>query len=147
MFKGFELNESLVSFANAPVDWQAAIRIATGALVEQGYVKKDYVEGMIDSVNEHGPYIVIAPNIALPHARPELGALKVGYSVTRFERPIAFEKDGSCDATLFISLSCTENDMHVLMLQEIVTILSDEEKCQRLLTTNSKAEIVELFNA
>lgn len=38
--------------------------------------EKSYIDGMIDSVKEHGPYIVIAPNIALLHARTETGSKK-----------------------------------------------------------------------
>ena len=38
-------------------------------LVEQGCAKQSYVDGIIASVKELGPYIVIADGIAMPHTR------------------------------------------------------------------------------
>ncbi len=144
--EGFELTTQLVRFEKSAKDWEDAIRIATKDLLAGGYIKESYVDGIIECVKEFGPYIVIAPDIALPHARPEKGAIKPGYSVTRFEEPVAFEADGSANARLFISLSCVESDTHILVLQEIVGILSDEEKKNMLFETDDAAEIVKAFH-
>ena len=130
--EGFELTTQLVRFEKSAKDWEDAIRIATKDLLAGGYIKESYVDGIIDCVKEFGPYIVIAPDIALPHARPEKGAIKPGYSVTRFEEPVA--------------LSCVESDTHILVLQEIVGILSDEEKKNMLFETDDAAEIVKAFH-
>lgn len=144
--EGFQLTSELVRFEQKATDWQDAIRISTKDLVAHGYITEGYVDGIIECVHEFGPYIVIAPDIALPHARPEKGAVKGGYSITRFEEPVAFEEDGSANARLFISLSCVENDSHILMLQEIVGILSDEEKQAVLFQSHDKEEIVKVFS-
>lgn len=144
--EGFELTTALVRMEKSAKDWEDAVRISTQDLLEGGYIKASYVDGIIDCVKEYGPYIVIAPDIALPHARPEKGALKVGYSITRFEEPVRFAEDGSADARLFISLSCVHDDTHILMLQEIVEILSDEVKKDLLFTSTDKEEIVKAFS-
>ncbi len=143
--EGFELTTQLVRFEKSAESWEDAIRIATKDLLGNGYIKESYVEGIIECVKDFGPYIVIAPDIALPHARPEKGAIKPGYSITRFEEAVSFEEDGSADARLFISLSCVESDTHILVLQEIVGILSDEEKKNRLFESESAEEIVAIF--
>lgn len=145
--KDFELTPQLVRFEKSAKDWEDAIRIAAKDLLADGYIKESYVDGIIDCVKEFGPYIVIAPNLAFPHARPEKGAIKAGYSITRFEEPVSFAADGSADARLFISLSCVESDMHILVLQEIAGILSDEDKKKRLFETEDTAEIVRIFQS
>ena len=145
--KDFELTPQLVRFEKSAKDWEDAIRIAAKDLLADGYIKESYVDGIIDCVKEFGPYIVIAPNLAFPHARPEKGAIKAGYSITRFEEPVPFAADGSADARLFISLSCVESDMHILVLQEIAGILSDEDKKKRLFETEDTAEIVRIFQS
>ncbi|RRD93264.1 PTS sugar transporter subunit IIA [Clostridiales bacterium COT073_COT-073] len=142
---GFELTTQLVRMEKSAKNWEEAIRISTQDLLNGGYIKESYVDGIIDCVKEFGPYIVIAPDIALPHARPEKGAIKIGYSITRFEEPVLFEEDGSVDAKLFISLSCVHDDTHILMLQEIVEILSDDAKKEVLFTARDKEEIVKVF--
>ena len=50
-------------------DWQEAIRKVGNLLVKDGAVEVRFTEAMIRVVNEFGPYIVVAPGIALPHAR------------------------------------------------------------------------------
>ena len=50
--------------------WREAISIAANPLKEQGYFQQDYIDDMIHSVEKLGPYIVIAPEIAIAHARP-----------------------------------------------------------------------------
>jgi hypothetical protein len=50
-------------------DWRGAIRVSGQLLVDARIAEPRYVEAMIRIAEELGPYIVIAPHIALPHAR------------------------------------------------------------------------------
>ncbi len=143
--EGFVLEEKYISFQKSAKDWKDAIRLSAQSLLENGYFEERYVDGMIASVEEHGPYIVIAPNIAMPHARPEAGAIKGGYSITLFEEPVTFDEKGDYVGKLFITLSCVEANAHIKMMQEIVTILSDSEKHDNIFAAKTKQEIIENF--
>ena len=70
------LDESLVQLNVEASDWEDAIRKATAPLVANGKVTEGYVDDIIKGVHELGPYIVITEHVALPHARPESGALE-----------------------------------------------------------------------
>ena len=72
------LNKDNVKLKVNASDWEEAVRIGAGMLVEQGCAKQSYVDGIIASVKELGPYIVIADGIAMPHTRPEQGAIGIG---------------------------------------------------------------------
>ena len=146
MIGEFKLTVDHVRFEKNAKDWEEAVQIAASTLLNEGYIKQSYVDGMIESVKAHGPYIVIAPNIALPHARPETGSVKIGFNVTRFDEPVSFTEDGNNDASLFISLSCVDSNTHLTMLQEIVMILSDQDKQDKIFAAETKEEIVEIFN-
>ena len=63
------LNKDNVKLKVNASDWEEAVRIGQGWLVEQGCAKQSYVDGIIASVKELGPYIVIADGIAMPHTR------------------------------------------------------------------------------
>ena len=54
------LNKDNVKLKVKASDWEEAVRIGAGMLVEQGCAKQSYVDGIIASVKELGPYIVIA---------------------------------------------------------------------------------------
>lgn len=147
MIKDFELKEDYIQFFDKCESWEEAVQLSASPLLEGGEIKQSYIDGMIDSVKEHGPYIVIAPNIALPHARPETGSLKIGYSFMKVNEPVSFAEDGSADAKLFIALSCVDSETHLEMLQEIVMILSDQEKHDALFASTTKQEVLDIFNA
>lgn len=146
MIQGFELTKDLIRFEKNAEDWKEAVRMSAQALLDHGLVEQSYIDAMIDSVMEHGPYIVIAPNIALPHARPETGSKKVGYCIMRLDEPVYFTEDKSAYASLFIALSCVDASTHIDMLQDIVTVLSDTEQHDRIFAAESEDEILEIFN-
>ena len=146
MIKGFKLEPALVQFEKSYPTWQDAIRASARGLVEKGYMTESYVDAMIESVNEHGPYIVIAPNIAMPHARPEKGAKKVGFSVTVTEEAVEFASDPMYHARLLVTLSCVDSHTHLEMMQALVEVLGDDAQVKTILETNDKATIIQLFN-
>ncbi len=146
MIKGFELDASLVTFHECFDSWENAIKAAAKPLKEQGYLTDDYVEAMINSVHTHGPYIVIAPNIAMPHARPEDGANKVGFSVTIVKEPVKFSDDPSHHAQLLVSLSCVDSDTHLQMMQALVDVLGDPDKVDALVAAEKAEQVVDIFN-
>lgn len=63
-------------------DWRQAVEIATRPLVAYGAAQPCYVNGIIENTLNWGPYYLIAPGIALPHARPEQGANYNQVSIT-----------------------------------------------------------------
>ncbi len=146
MIKGFKLSEDLITFEKGFSSWEDAIKTSSKELVKQGYMTEEYVQAMIDIVKEHGPYIVIAPNIAMPHARPEKGAKKVGFSVTVTEEPVKFQDDPMYHAKLLVTLSCVDSNTHLEMMQALVEVLGEEENVEKILSTKNKTDIIKLFN-
>ncbi|MDP1188982.1 PTS sugar transporter subunit IIA, partial [Klebsiella pneumoniae] len=61
--------------------WENAVRLAAEPLQMQGYIAGSYIEAILQSHKELGPYNVLAPGLAMPHARPEQGVLRNGLSL------------------------------------------------------------------
>lgn len=141
----FELSEDFIIFKEEVSNWQEAISKSAKALLNADYITENYIKAMIDSVNENGPYICIAPDIAMPHARPEAGSKKVGFSLLRLNKSVAFSDNPLHQPRLLITLSCKESDMHIKMLQSIVEILSIDDNLDRILEVKDKESIVEIF--
>ncbi len=146
MIAGFKLTEDFIQFEEEVSTWEDAITKSSKPLLDKGFIEQSYVDAMIDSVKEHGPYIVIAPNIALPHARPEAGSNKVGFSILKLDKPVAFSKEDDHKAQLLIALSCVDSTTHLEILQSIVTILSDEEKNNAIFNAKKVEEILYIFS-
>ncbi|MFZ5969685.1 MAG: PTS sugar transporter subunit IIA [Bacillota bacterium] len=145
MLAGFTLTKDFIQFEQEVSSWEEAIIKSSTPLLKEGFIEQSYVDAMIDSVKEYGPYIVIAPNIALPHARPETGSKKAGFSILKLEKPVAFSDQDEHKVQLLIALSCVEATTHLEILQSIVTILSDEEKYQAVFNAKTTDEILDIF--
>lgn len=138
------LKRENVQICESAKDWRDAIRIAVKPLEEHGYVEPRYKEEIISNVENMGPYIVIADNIALPHARPEQGALETQIGVTLFRQNIVFDgKD--MPARLFITLAAKDSDSHLDALMEISELLSDEEIVQKILEVTDTESLYQYF--
>ena len=71
-------------------DWQHAVKLGCALLERSGFASREYYDGIIASTAEYGPYYVIAPHFAMPHARPECGALHTGFSLVTLSRGVCF---------------------------------------------------------
>jgi len=145
MVNEFKLNESLIQFESSVSTWEEAIIMSAQPLLEGEYVDQGYIDAMIDSVNEYGPYIVIAPKVAMPHARPETGSKKIGYSILKLEQPIGFSEEPEHQVELLVALSCVNAESHLEILQFIVEVLSDSERFDSALKATTKTELLDIF--
>lgn len=61
--------------------WQDAVKIGVDLLVAADVVEPRYYQAILDAVEQHGPYFVLAPGLAMPHGRPEEGVKKTGFAL------------------------------------------------------------------
>jgi len=146
MFGNFNFTEEFIQFKDGVNNWEEAVIESSKPLLKHKYIKQSYIDAMIECIKEHGPYVVIAPNLALPHARPETGSVKVGFSILKLEKPVGFSESPEHQVQLLIALSCVDADMHMKMLQAIVEVLSDSERFESILKATTKEEMLNLFN-
>lgn len=138
------LAEELVQLGVEATDWEDAVIKATRPLVDEGKITEGYVEDIILGVKDLGPYIVVAPHVALPHARPESGALEPAVGVVTLSEPISFGSASNDPVRYLFPLSATDNDGHLGALQSLVEILSDDDFFAQLDSAKTPAEVVEL---
>lgn len=138
------LLEEHIQLKKAVADWEESIQIAAQPLLDEQYFNQQYVDEMIKSVHDMGPYIVIAPEIAIAHARPNDNVQRVGLSLLKLEEHINFSDNGHY-ATLVFVLSAIDHEAHLEILRQLATILSNKETVQSLISAKSKSEIINLF--
>ena len=122
-----------------------AIRISGNLLVDAGYAEPRYVDAMLKGFLEVGPYIVLAPGIAIPHARPENGALASGFSLVRLATPIEFGHDKNDPVKLVCAITGVGSNGHIEMLQKVAGILGDKDKHQQLLEVQNFEDISKII--
>lgn len=117
--EGLVLKKENVKLQVEASDWEEAIRIGAGMLVEQKCAEPSYVEGIIEAVKELGPYIIISEGLAMPHTRPEKGALDIGCSLITLKTPVLFDGDES-PVKVMICFSAVDSESHMDILKMIV---------------------------
>ncbi len=122
--------------------WQDAVRYAGRLLYEAGAVEESYIDGMIDIVNEMGPYIVLVKGIALAHARPEAGAKKIGLSLITLRNPVCFGHPDNDPVRMVFALSALDSTSHMELISEMGRLFYDEEGLYGLLNCKGKDELV-----
>lgn len=139
------LRPALVA-ANVSVDnWEDAIRAAGKLMVAEGAVEPRFVEAMIRVAKEFGPYIVVAPGIALPHARPEDGVIRASVSAVTLATPVNFGNPDNDPVHLVIALAAVDNKQHIQGLADLAAVLGNEANVTRLKTCQTAEDLLNVF--
>ncbi|NPV69075.1 MAG: PTS sugar transporter subunit IIA [Firmicutes bacterium] len=125
------LTEDRVQIGRLARDWREALKVASSPLVRNGDVTPEYVHAMIGMVEALGPYIVVAPGVALAHARPEQGVQRLCVSITVLVEPVPF---GSVNDPVWLIciFGAVDNRSHVLLLSQLASLLSEERDVKSL---------------
>lgn len=124
-------------------DWESAVREAAQPLVENQKVKPSYVNEIIKGVKELGPYIVITKHVALPHARPEAGALECAIGIATLKHPVKFGNKDNDPVKYIFCLSATDNTKHLNALAELAGLFEEKEFFELLDRAKTPEEIIE----
>lgn len=137
-----ELLESNIQILPQVESWEEAIKIASRPLLEKGYIEPRYIDTMISKVNELGFYIVLSEDVAMPHSRPEDGVLKMGMSLLKLDTPAKF---GNNNIQIVITLAAKDNESHIDALTNLVELLNDDEKIEKIKLAKTNQEILEII--
>lgn len=121
-----ELSDDAIVLNAEASDWRSAIRLAGDALTATGATTDDYTAEMIAAVEKLGPYIVIAPSIALAHSRPSPAVLSTGISWVSLANPVEFGHPGNDPVRLVVGLAAVDHDSHLATMSNLAGVLSGD---------------------
>ena len=103
-----------------------------------------YVEAVINCVKKYGPYIIIAPNIAMPHSTEGAeGVNETAICFMKVEEPVHFDpEDPEKDARLFFVLASADHEKHLENMMRLSEMLMNEELVEELLEAKSKEDLL-----
>jgi PTS system ascorbate-specific IIA component len=92
-------------------------------------------------IEEHGPYIVIAPGLALAHARPGPEVLKDGIAVVTLSTPVDFGHPYNDPVSVILALAVAAGDAHVALVAELANVFNDSTAITDLAAATSVADV------
>lgn len=128
-------------------DWEGAVRAGGQLLLEAHKCTPGYIDAMVRTVNEMGPYMVLAPGLALAHARPEDGVHQVGLSLVTLKTPINFCSAANDPVEVVISFCAVDRESHVDMLKALALFLREEDNLSLLREAERIEDVVGMFSA
>lgn len=133
-------------FAEQAKDWKDAVRMSCEVLEADGTVEANYKEDIIACIEKYGPYIVIAPNIAMPHSQEGAsGVHKTAIAFMHLNTPVSFEPGNpDLDAQLFFTLASCDPEQHLSNMQRLVEMLSNEDLVKELAEAQNTDDLLEL---
>lgn len=123
--------------------WKEAVERSAKKLLEQGYIEPRYVDAIIQNIETYGPYMLISPGFAVPHADLDAGSIKAGMSLIRLKAPVLF--DSGQPVQVLCCLSAVDNETHLEAFIDFVNLVENDEFKQALLLAPTPQRVMELI--
>lgn len=133
--------ESAIVIGAEAADWRAAVRLVGEALARSGAAKLGYSDEMIRMVEEHGPYVVIAPGLALAHARPGPEVLAGGLAVVTLAQPVKFGHPHNDPVSVVLGLAVATAADHLATIAAIANVFNDSTAVSDLAAATTAADV------
>lgn len=133
-------------FAEEAPDWREAIRMSCESLEADGTVEADYKDQIIACVEKYGPYIVIMPDVAMPHCQEGArGVHKTTIGFMKLEKPVSFDEgDPEKDARLFFTLASCNSDQHLENMTKLSAVLMNDDVVRELLEAKGPEDLLRI---
>lgn len=126
------LDDNLIKVGAEVQTAEEAIYEAGKLLLEGGSIEASYIDAMVQSYKKNGPYFVLAPHIAIPHARPEDGVKEASVSLLQLKEPVTFGHKSNDPVHLIFALGASSSDEHLTLLKKLTHLLNDSSNVEAL---------------
>ncbi|EHP5030539.1 PTS sugar transporter subunit IIA [Vibrio cholerae] len=113
-------------------DWKDAVQKSCQALIDNGAVEPRYVDAIFRSHEELGPYYVVGPSMAMPHARPEDGVNRLSLAITVIQQGVHFNSEGNNPVKMLVTLAATDSESHVGAIAQLAELFMNEEHVEQI---------------
>jgi ascorbate PTS system EIIA or EIIAB component len=122
------------------------VGLAGAALARTGAAVPEYADEMIRMIDEHGPYVVIAPGLALAHARPGPEVLSDGLSVVTLATPVTFGHPYNDPVRVVLGLAAGFAT-HLPVVAALANVFNDSDAVDRLADATTPDEVRAILGA
>lgn len=145
MLKEF-VEQGHFKFAREAADWEEAVRMSCETLERDGTVESNYKEDIISCIKKYGPYIIIMPNVAMPHSQEcARGVHKTAIGFMKLDKAVSFapgEEDK--DAKLFFTLASCNPEQHLENMTKLSELLMNEGAVEALMQAQTPEDLLRI---
>ena len=138
--------ENIIIVNESPKELNEAIDLCCSCLVKTGKVTTDYPKAIKESHEAMGPYYVLAPKIAMPHARPENGVNELCLQLTVFKNGMDFGSDDNGDVYVALTLAAMDGDSHVQTIMLLSELFQNDDDIEAIIDAKSVEDILTIIS-
>ncbi|HGY3714736.1 TPA: PTS sugar transporter subunit IIA [Citrobacter gillenii] len=135
------ISDATITLQKGVETWPQALEICARPLLESGVIAPEYVTAIVEQHHRLGPYYVLAPGLAMPHARPEEGAKGLGLSLLKLEQGVSFGSREFDPVDIIIILAAPDKHSHIEMISALAELFSSDEDMDKLHQAKTLEEI------
>lgn len=136
-----------IALGERVADREAAVRRSGALLAAAGRVEPAYTDEMLAALEEYGPYIVIAPGVALAHSRPSAAVREVAFSILTLDPPVPFGHEENDPVRLVVGMAAPDSESHIEALRQMAELLGDDSMRERITHATDAAEVLRLIGS
>ncbi|MCX8712882.1 PTS sugar transporter subunit IIA [Gilliamella sp. B3464] len=136
------LTNQTVNIVDSVDDWKEAIQLCAKPLLESNAISPSYIQAIFQLHQSIGPYYVLAPGIAMPHARPEQGVNQLGLSMLLVKQGVDFNSQENDPVYLITLLAASDSTSHIEMLTQLAALFGESKDMQRIFQAQQRDEIL-----
>ena len=139
------LTADVIRIHSSALDWQDAITKSCQPLIDNGAIEPSYVDAIFRSHKELGPYYVLGPGIAMPHARPEDGVNQLAISLVVISDGVNFSSEGNDPVKMLITLAATDSNSHVEAISKLAELFMNQDDVDAICAAKSVDDISKII--
>ena len=125
-------------------NWRKAVSVAGDMLVQSGCALPQYIEEMLNNVEQNGAYIVIAKGVAMPHAGLK-SVNHAGMSLVQLKTPVPFGNPHNDPVDLVFAFCTPTKLVHLKALRQFSNLIGDKQLLKQIREATSVNEIVNIL--
>ncbi|WP_297599270.1 PTS sugar transporter subunit IIA [uncultured Cetobacterium sp.] len=136
-----EILEGNICVVDRVNSWRDGVERAGNILLFKNKIEKKYIEAAIKNIEKLGNYIILTDGVAMPHARPEDGALETAVSLLVIKEGVVFSGEEERVKLIFM-LASKDNSSHINILRKLSNLIDDDEMIGKLSNSSNEVEIL-----
>ncbi|HCM0976307.1 TPA: PTS sugar transporter subunit IIA [Vibrio parahaemolyticus] len=140
------ITSDVIRIHSDATDWKDAISKSCEALIENGAIEPSYAEAIYRSHEELGPYYVVGPGMAMPHARPEDGVNRLSLAITVIQNGVNFNSKENDPVKMLVTLAATDSNSHVDAISKLAELFMNEEHVEAICNAQSKEDVLAILD-
>jgi ascorbate PTS system EIIA or EIIAB component len=139
------LNCIVISYEeNLTVD--NALELTCSKLIEEGKVELSYLDAIKSKHVEIGPYYVLSPMIAMPHARPEDGVNEAALQVTIFKNGVDLESEDNGMVYLSVTLAAIDSNSHIQTIVSLSELFQNNDDIKKIISCDNALDVYKILS-